>query len=111
RRGEVAADERVLSVDDHLRRIDVATFRTVRILLLARGQGGRREPILPAEPVPVVHVLAEPHDLDAGGGPRIDQLLEQCVSRGTTGTALRREKFHEDGDRRPGGPLGTGRWR
>ena len=38
--------------------------------------------ILPAEPVPVVHVLAEPHDLDAGGGLRFDQLLDSVPSRG-----------------------------
>ena len=107
RRGEVAADERVLSVDDHLRRVDVGAFQAVRVLLLPRGQGGRREPILPAEPVPVVDVLAEAHDLDTRGGLRFDQLLEQRVGRGTARTALRREEFHEDGDRRPGCALGS----
>lgn len=55
----------------------------------------RRERIPPAESIPVVHVVAEPHDLDALNRLVCHELAEQRVGRRTARAALGREQFGE----------------
>ena len=96
----VAADEFRAPVDDHLRRVDAVAAEPCGIHPLALGQGCGREAILPAEPVPVVHVLAQTDDFGSGDRRRIDQLLQQHVGRRTIGAAFRCEQFDDDWSRR-----------
>ena len=64
----VVADELVSSVDDHLRRVDSVHFQALTYSRLPVGVLVRREAVVPALVVPVVHVLAQHDDLGAGDG-------------------------------------------
>src|ERR1700722_6915221 len=67
RMGRVVADELVGAVDDHLRRIDFGA-ETCAVFRLPVGVLVRREPVVPAEVVPIVHMLAEDDDFSASYG-------------------------------------------
>jgi len=56
--------------------------------LLALGEDVRRKAVLPAQMVPIIHVLAE------DDGLRV-QPFEKTVGRRATGAALGGEEFHQ----------------
>ncbi len=102
RRRAVAADEFRSSVDDHLRRVDAVDIETRSVHTLAIRQRRRRESILPAELIPVVHVQAERNDLYAGDRLRRRQLLQQDVRGRAAFAAFGREQLDDDRRRRRG---------
>ena len=74
--------------------------------LLALRQRRRRKAILPAEPIPVVDVLAERDHFRAGDRLTLDETLEQGVRWRTTRTPFRREELDEH-RRRPRAACGA----
>jgi len=77
----IVADELGLAVDDHLGGIDAIEGEAAAVVLLAGGEGGGGVGIFPAEAVPIVDVLAEDEELDAGDGLLVE-LGEDSVGRG-----------------------------
>ena len=56
----------------------------------------RRKRIAPAETVPVVHVLAQSHDLDTRYRLRRAPLAQDVIGRGAARAALGGEELKED---------------
>jgi hypothetical protein len=97
-RRTVAADGLVVAGDDGLRRVhEVGAQPAERVGLLARRERGRRKRIAPAEPVPVVHVLAERDDRHAGNGLLLDERPEQAIGRRAAAAPFRREQLDQHG--------------
>src|SRR5204863_6936437 len=92
----VAPDQLCPAVDDDLRRVDALEIEVGAVDPLTIRQRRRRETILPAEPIPVVDMLPERDDFDAGDRLHRDELLEHAVGRRAVRTALRGEQLDDD---------------
>ena len=90
----------VAAVDDHLRRVHAARAEGADVRALPRGVLRRREPVRPAEVVPVVDMKG---DRDTRQSAASDAWRESsastAVGRGTAAAPLRREELHH-GDAR-----------
>src|SRR6056297_1214126 len=86
------SDHIVLTVDDHLRRVDHLPAAGARIGLLPRGEGPLGKDILPPDVVPVVHVQGQRDHVVP-----FTQLRQDFIRRRTGGTALRGEQLDHHG--------------
>jgi len=94
--GRVAADELGLAMDNGLGGVDAVEGEALAVALLAGGEGGGGVGVGPAEAIPVVDVLTEDEEFNAGDGLLIE-LSQDAVGGGATGAALGGEELYEDG--------------
>jgi hypothetical protein len=85
----IAAEHMHRSIDDDLRRVDVAIAAHLRIGFLTRAEARIRQGVLPAEIIPVIDRHAQRDDGWISG-----QLTDDLVCGRTRRTSLRREQFN-----------------
>src|SRR5581483_3794708 len=85
---DVAADPREATIDHELRRVNLVSMEGIRVVdgLPGRKLGGR-ETIVPAEAIPIVHVLADRQYHDVGRR-LLRELAEHRIRRRTARTPL-----------------------
>src|ERR1700733_7334057 len=94
--GRVVADELIGAVDDHLRGIDFGA-ETCAVFRLPVGVLVGRETVVPAEVVPVVHMLAQDDDFSTSDGLILVEFCQEGIGRRAARTPLRGEQLHQNG--------------
>jgi hypothetical protein len=93
----IVADELIGSIDDHLRGIGTVHVQAGAVIVLPFCVLMRRKTVVPAEVVPVVHMLAEHDDFSATDGLRLIEFCKESIGGRAAGTTLRREQLHQHG--------------
>src|SRR6266702_3095217 len=92
----IVADELVGPVDDHLRGVHTVEVQIVGILGLPGRELVGGEAVVPAERVPIVHVLLKDKDVGVGNGLVFEQMRQECIGGWATGAAFGGEEFDDD---------------
>jgi hypothetical protein len=92
-----AADEFIVTINDHLRSVGVARCDGAGVDALTEGGGVGRERIGPAAVIPIIDVLFEGNDFDVFEGLLRFEFGEKRVGRRATGTAFGGKEFDDDG--------------
>src|SRR5450631_3213141 len=87
----IATHKLSYAIDDHLRGIHACQLEAAAVRILAVAEKAGRVRIGPANAVPVIHMLAENDELRPRDRLRAVKLLQEGISRRTTGTPFRRE--------------------